>query len=291
MFFYALGPMKNQYLILLLCMNLFACSSLIEKKAASFGDNLTQSMLNFEDPATVAGAMPTFIILIDSLARDKEASSQSKLAASQLIGAYSSAFVHDEKRQKALADLAFTYAKEGSCKAEEKWCGVDKLSPKDFNAFVQKLEPADVPIIYSYAGAWLGYINANSDDWNVIASLQHCKILLEKIVELDENYDHAGAHLYLGAIAAALPEAIGGKPEIAKAHFDRAIELTKGQSLLVKVEYARRYARATFNKNLHHELLIEVLAADPKSPGLTLMNTWAQQQATELLATENDYFF
>lgn len=283
--------MKYLFTLTLLIFTLTGCSQLIEKKASDFGDQLTQSMLNFEDPATVEDAMPTFIILLNSMASQKNAGPSSKLATAQLLGAYSSAFVADEKRQKTLANLAFTYAKEGSCQTDKRWCNIEQLKGKDFSTFVNSLKKEDVPLIYSYAGAWLGYINTHSDDWNAIANLQHCKMLLELVITFDETYDHAGAHLYLGAIASALPEAIGGKPEIAKQHFERAIELTNGKSLIVKVEYARRYARATFNKTLHHKLLTDVIAVDPKVPGLTLMNAWAQQQAHQLLSEEDDYFF
>ena len=58
----------------------------------------------------------------------------------------------------------------------------------------------------------------------------------------------------------------------------------------MKVEYARRYGRLMFEQELHHQLLTEVLAADPIEPGLTLLNSWAQQQAAALLEDESDYF-
>ncbi|MCK5881461.1 MAG: hypothetical protein KAG18_06260, partial [Sinobacterium sp.] len=96
--------------------------------------------------------------------------------------------------------------------------------------------------------------------------------------------------LYLGAIASTLPVALGGKPDIAQHHFKRGIELTQGKSLLIKVEYARRYARGIFDKELHHAILTEVVSADPQQKDLTLMNSWAQEQAQMLLDDENEYF-
>ena len=277
--------------LLILYLFLTGCSTIIEKQTASFSDSLTKTMLNFEDPKTVDEAMPTFIILLDSFARAPDASPKVKLAAGQLLSAYSGAFVVEEKRARTLATLAYNYTKQGACLTDKKWCNVDTLSTKAFEKFVSNLKPREINILYPYATTWLGYINTHSDDWNAIANLQHCKMLLERSVEFDESYDNAGGHLYLGAIASALPAALGGKPDIAKQHFERAIELTEGKSLLVKVEYARRYARETFNKALHHQLLTEVTKADPVVPDLTLMNTWAQQQAETLLASENDYFF
>ena len=123
-----------------------------------------------------------------------------------------------------------------------------------------------------------------------MAELSRAQRLLEVVIEFDEAFDHGSAHMYMAAIATTLPPALGGKPEKGKQHFERAIELSNNRYLLPKVEYARRYARLTFDKELHHQLLTDVLEADPKEEGLTLMNTWAQQQAQELIDGESEYF-
>ena len=52
---------------------------------------------------------------------------------------------------------------------------------------------------------------------------------------------------------------------------------------MVKVLYARHYARLVFDRELHDRLLNEVIEAQPDVPGYTLGNTLAQQQARELL--------
>jgi hypothetical protein len=45
-----------------------------------------------------------------------------------------------------------------------------------------------------------------------------------------------------------------------------------------------------FDRDLHDNLLKTVLAAPTEAPGLTLINTLAQQQAQQLLDSANDYF-
>jgi len=90
--------------------------------------------------------------------------------------------------------------------------------------------------------------------------------------------------------ATLLPPALGGKPEEGLAHFERAIKLSAGRDLMAKVEYARRYARITYNRELHDRLLQEVLDADAVEPGLTLSNVLAKRQAKELLASAESYF-
>ena len=59
---------------------------------------------------------------------------------------------------------------------------------------------------------------------------------------------------------------------------------------MVKVTYARQYARMVFDRKLHDRLLEEVLHTDPNVPGYVLVNTYAQQTAKKLLDTADDYF-
>lgn len=107
---------------------------------------------------------------------------------------------------------------------------------------------------------------------------------------LDETYQKGSAHLYMGILQSLLPAALGGKPEIARQHFETAIQLSENKNLMARVSYAEHYARLVFNQALHDKLLKEVLEAKPEQPGLTLMNTLAQQKARQLLETGKDYF-
>lgn len=267
-----------------------ACSYLVEKQTSKFTQRLSETIINHSDPQTVSEAIPTLLILVDSLAGAENASADAQLSAAQLYGAYSGAFVRKPERQKILTTTALDYARKGSCRKDVLWCHIEKLDQKAFSLFVQRLGSNDVELSYTYAVAWLSYIQAHSDDWNAVANLAKPKQLLEFVVEHNEAYENASAHLYLAAIALSIPPALGGKPEVSKQHFDRAIELTGGRNLVVKVEYARRYARLVFDKSLHHQLLTQTLEAETEQPGLTLMNVWAQQEAQQLLDDEADYF-
>lgn len=266
------------------------CSMIIDSQVNKFTTSLSNTVMDYEDPETIGNAIPTLLIILDNAANGEDARGSVKLTAAQMYGAYSGAFVKEPARQKVLSRRGFEYAKQGSCINDKRWCDVPTMRNKAFNEFTKTLTAKDIDLVYSYAVSWLGYIQTHSDDWAVVAELSRAKTLLQKVVEFDERHDHAGAHLYLGAIATTLPPALGGQPEVGRKHFERALELTDNQSLLIKVEFARRYARGIFDQELHNKLLTEVLEASPNVKGLTLMNTWAQQQARELLATESDYF-
>jgi hypothetical protein len=164
------------------------------------------------------------------------------------------------------------------------------LSYDDFVSQLQGVEGKKIDYLYAYAVSWLSYLDATSDDWSAVAELPWVEAALERALALDESYERGGLHAYLGILNSLRPPALGGRPEAARRHFERAIELSDGRDLSAKVEYARRYARMMFEQDLHDRLLTEVLAAPVEKEGLTLFNVLAQQEAERLLATSREYF-
>ena len=114
--------------------------------------------------------------------------------------------------------------------------------------------------------------------------------ILERVVALDEDYRYGQAHMYLGVLNSILPASLGGRPEQARTHFERAISLSDGRNLLARVLFAEHYARLVFDRELHDDQLRKVLEAEPDVPDLTLQNTYARQQARQLLDSADDYF-
>jgi hypothetical protein len=96
--------------------------------------------------------------------------------------------------------------------------------------------------------------------------------------------------MYLGIILTLRPPALGGKPEEAREHFEKAIALSDGRDLGAKVEFAKGYAKLLYERELHDRLVDEVLDASPYADGLTLMNVIAQEEALRLRVEADDYF-
>ncbi len=115
-------------------------------------------------------------------------------------------------------------------------------------------------------------------------------MLGDSLAELDETFKEGAPFLYLGSLSSFFPPALGGRPEEGKKYFDRAIKLSRGKDLMIKVVYAELYARNIFDRKLYDMLLNEVIAADPYVDGHTLINTWAQKKAKKLLNDADDYF-
>jgi len=94
----------------------------------------------------------------------------------------------------------------------------------------------------------------------------------------------------MAVMESLLPSNLGGKPELAKKHFDRAIDISNGSNLMAKVLYAEKYARLLFDRDLHDDLLQQVVNSEDGPKDQKLINTLAKQKAAELLIDADDYF-
>jgi len=165
-----------------------------------------------------------------------------------------------------------------------------QISFQEFKHTLSTLNVKDVPDLFTLGSAWSAWIQTHRQDWDAVAEIPRVEAIMERVVELDEVYRDGAAHLYLGVLSTLLPSALGGKPDVGKQHFERALEISKNKNLMVKVLYARHYARLVFDRKLHDRLLNAVIEANPDVSGYTLGNTLAQQQAKELIKSGEDYF-
>jgi uncharacterized protein YceK len=283
--------MRPIYLFVSLTLLLLpGCSSVVTKVTNQLSNNLSNAIINNDDPETVEAGSASYLLLIDSLIEGDPQNESLLLAGSKLYGAYTSAFIKEPERAKRLASKARDYTDRALCAHDTKLCNLLDRPYDDFTTAISSLKVDDVPLLYASGAAWASWIQANSSDWSAIANLAKVKAVMERVVELDESYNHGEGHLYLGVFATLLPPALGGKPEEGRVHFERAIALSAGRDLMAKVEYARRYARITYDRPLHDRLLQEVLDADAVATGLTLSNVLAKRQARELLASADKYF-
>jgi hypothetical protein len=263
-----------------------ACSSLIGGKAA---DVLAAAILNQDDPALVESGVPAYLLLLDGLISQSPDNVALLSAGAQLFALYGSRFAASD-RAVALASKARRYGERAICLAHESAC---RWQGAEYTRFIGELETVakkDIGPLYSYAVSWLAQLDATSEDWTAVAELPWVEAVLERALVLDETYENGALHGYLGILNSLRPPALGGKPDVAREHFERAIELSQGRDLSIKVEYARRYARLVFDQELHDRLLTEVLDAPVDAPLYTLFNVLAKQEAQTLLATSKEYF-
>lgn len=266
------------------------CATLMDRASSQLGRQLSAGILDHDDPATVGAGLPAYLLLLDGLNHDGAPNAARLCLAADLYGAYAGSFVNEPVRAKRLAARAFDYAKRAACASDAALCGLDKRKFEEVDALIEQAGGKQIDVLACLGGAWAGYIQAHADDWNAIAAIPKARRVMEKVVQINPSFHDGQPQLYLGVMNSLLPPAYGGKPELAQSYFEEALKRSGGHNQMVRVLYARQYARLVFDQALHDRLLDEALSADPKSPGLTLMNTLAREQALALKATSKDYF-
>ena len=286
-----LTPLRNSRRFLLLALVawcLSGCANLMGRVGSGLGDNLSAGILSQDDPETVAEGLPAYLLLLDGFIEGNPKNAELLAAGSKLYGAYAGSFVQDPERRKRLAARSEDYGQRAVCLRSAALCDVLAAPFDRFEAEVARSK--DAPLLHLLASAWVTRLQASTDDMAQIARLPAIQVLFERVEALDPAFDNGSAHMYLGVLDCLRSESLGGQPMRGVKRLDEAAAYGSARALMPKVLQAQFCARLLFDRERHDRLLNEVLAADARAPGLTLMNTLAQRQAKALLADGANYF-
>jgi len=253
-------------------------------------ENLSAAILDQEDPELVREGVPTFLLLLDSFVLSSPDDPSVLGDAAELYAAYGIGFVADERRAQTLTSKARELGVRALCASDDKACNLEGIPFDEYEQAIGRLGPQSGDALYSYSIGSLAFIRTHSSDWGALADLPKIEVALNHLLDLGAGDKAGSVNMYLGILNSLRPPALGGQPERGQQYFEKAIELTDGKDLSIKVEYARGYARLVYDRELHDRLLNEVLVSDVKQPGFTLANSLAWQQAEELLASADEYF-
>lgn len=286
----AMGPRVVAIIIAVIASSSLGCGTLISSATTGLAENVSAAVLDQEDPLLVRDGAPAYLIAIDGLIEGDPKNETLLLAGARLYSAYASAFVEDPERASRLTTRALGYGQRALCVRNVALCESAAGSLDDFEAQLAKTTTKDLPALYGFGSAWATWVQMNASDWNAIADLPKVQALMERVVALDDSYEQGGAHLFLGVLYTLRPASLGGKPDVGRMHFEKAVAQSDGRNLMAKVLFARQYARLVFDQELHDQLLVEVVEADPVERGFTLSNSMAQEMAEELLVESEEYF-
>ena len=279
--------------ILMLCLAapfLASCATVVATAGGGMAENLNAAIMNQDDPELVRDGAPAYLLMLDSFVEGAPDNVAALSAAAELYAAYGVVFVDDPLRARKLTARGREYGRRALCSEKESICGIWNETYDGFAVRLQEVTGDEIEALYTFSLSWIAYIQAHADDFMALAKLPFAQLALQRVREIDPRYEEANIEHYLGVLDTIRPPALGGNFEAGREHYERAIVLSAGRDLGIKVSYARYYARTLYERELHDRLLNEVLAADPVQPGYTLFNTLAQDEALELLESADDYF-
>ncbi|MDH3576915.1 MAG: TRAP transporter TatT component family protein [Gammaproteobacteria bacterium] len=277
-------------LLLVSSAALSGCTIIVSSAANGLADNLSVAIVNQDDPELVRAGAPSYLLLLDSFVEGNPDNPDILAAAATLYATYGAVFANEETRASRLTTRARRYALKAMCESYSPACRWPDATYDEFVASLTGIRPKKAEFLYAYGFASLAYLRAHSSDVNSLAELPQIEALFNHYLDISGDAVNSSAYTYMGILLTLRPPALGGEPERAREHFEKAIALTGGKDLGAKVEFAKGYAKKLYEREMHDQLLNEVMAADPYQDGFTLGNVLAQEEAAVLLAEADDYF-
>jgi len=283
--------MNRSSVLLLIAASLLmgGCASMVSNAATSFGDNLSSSILNQDDPELVRAGMPAYILLLDSFLQGEEDNPAILASAATMYASYGAVFANDEARAAKLTARGRDYADDALCQKIEESCTWRNISYDAFAASLANVDEKHADLIFTYGFASLAYIRANSSDWNALAQIPQATAVMQRYIDMSGAAANPSAYTYLCILMTFRGE-MGGQMDAGRAHCEQAITLSDNRDLSAKLEFLKGYARARYDRELNDRLCGEILNATPYADGYTLTNVMAQEEALVLCAEADDYF-
>ncbi|MCL2609871.1 MAG: TRAP transporter TatT component family protein, partial [Treponema sp.] len=115
--------------------------------------------------------------------------------------------------------------------------------------------------------------------------------MILRAYELDPDFGGSTLDEFLLLYYASVPEMLGGDPELARKHFDLAMEKSGGGSTGALISYARSISVPEQDYERFRDLLERALAVDPNdNPENRLVIILDQRRARWLLENARDFF-
>ena len=255
-------------------------------------DKMNTAIQKNSDVELVKDAIPAGLVQLDGLIEASPDNSKLLTRAAEGYNGYAFVFVEDTDKARAsgLYLRSFQYATR-VLKQKKKFADAFDGPVADFEASLSEFGKKDVPALFWAASSWLSWAGLNVDDPEIFLALPKIKSMLKRCCELDETYQYGAAHTIQGILYATRPVAHGGKPEMAKAEFDRAFELSNRKMLVFHLMYAKYYAYQIQDRELFITTLKEVISApDDLLPEMAFINAAAKKKAKKLLNNVDTIF-
>jgi predicted anti-sigma-YlaC factor YlaD len=294
------------FIVLFLAIFVAGCS--VRRYAINkLGDALADTGTTFasdDDPELIRGALPFSLKLIESLLAESPRHQGLLLAAASGFTQYSFAFVQQEADEMEPRDLAEaerlrTRARRLYLRARNYGVRGLEIRHRDFGSLlrqnakesVKQTSLPDVPLLYWTAASWGSAIAISKDDPELIADLPAVEALIDRALQLDEDYDSGAIHGFLISYEPSRPGAKGDPSERSRRHFERVLDLTSGQLASPLVALAEAVSigkqdRKEFESLLNRALAIQVDA----KPEWRLANLVMQRRARWLLSRTDELF-
>lgn len=257
-----------------------------------------------DDPELIGAALPFSLKTIEMLLAQSPHNKKLLMGATSGFTQYAYAYVQNDADMVEDTDLtratalreravklyrrALAYGIRGLEETQPRFAQLVRTDPETALAPFKK---GDVPLLYWTAAAWGAAISLDKTNAALSADLPYVDAIIRRALELDEGFDHGAIHEFLITYEGGRPAAGGGSVDLARRHFERAVQLSGGFRAGPLVAFAETVDvsaqdSAAFRKHLEQALAIDADAVPEKR----LANIIAQQRARWLLSRMDRLF-
>lgn len=291
---------------ILLAAALAGCS--VKRMAVNqLGDALASGGSGYasdDDLELVRGAVPFSLKLIESLLAESPRHRGLLRAASSGFTQYAFAFVQqeaDEAEEQSLEAAEAGRARARRLYRRARDYGMRGLALRhpniaeallsDPKAAVRACVRSDVALMYWTAASWGALISLSKNSPELIAQQPAVEALIDRALELEPDFEEGAIHGFLISYEGSRPGGKGTAESRARAHFQRAVQLSLGRQAGPYVSLAEAVSLQKQDAAEFKKLLEAALAVDPDAtPRHRLANLVMQRRARWLMKRMDDLF-
>jgi tetratricopeptide (TPR) repeat protein len=291
---HSLYPLTRLAVLISTLMLLTACSmgQMVVRGSQTILDSGIESMNRESDLQLARDAIPANLKLLEGMLLEDPNNTVLRLYAAEGFYGYSFGFVEleDPARAKLLYRRCYAHARKAL-----KLAGID-IDPETaaleaVEAAVSKAGKKAVPALFWTASCLGKWIDLSRDDMSLVASLANTAAVMQRVIDLDNEFYFGGAHMFFGVYYGGRAPMLGGDYARAETEFRRAAEINDNKLLIVDLLQAEFLDRQRLDQQAFHQRLTAILAApDDLYPEMALVNGIAKQRAAILLDYEGDWF-
>jgi len=257
-----------------------------------------------DDPELIKAASPFSLKLMESILAENPKHSGLLLSLARGFTQYAYAFVQQEADE--IEDEDYRHAEELRDRARRLYLrardyGIRGLeidhpglgeelrhAPEE----VLRRDRVDNPeFLYWTCLPWAAAIAISGDDPDLIGDLPIVEALVDRLLEIDENYEDGAVHSFLITYEMNRSGGSGDPEERSRFHFARAVELSSGGQAAPYIALAEAVSIPNQDRVEFRLLLDQALSIDPdQKKECRLANLIYQRRARWLLERENDFF-
>lgn len=292
--YFAMVQRNRGGVLLLLVALLAGCSTsqIVVRGAMPLMDGGLVAMNRETDLQLARDAIPATLKMLEGMSVQDPRNTQLRLYLAQGFYGYSYSFVEQDSPERAVALYTRCLEHAKAALASQGFDADPESAPlTELDQALNASNAGQVPALFWAASCMAKRTDMHRTDPRSIAQLARAASLMQRVLELDENYYYGGPHLFFGVYYGGRAPMFGGDFAQSEAHFAKARAATDGKLLIADVLYAEFLARQQLDRDAFHKHLTAVIAApDDLFPEMALANRVAKQRAQYLLGKEAEWF-